>query len=116
MSTKQCAPFQNSIFMQIYHLSDFIGVYERNSTSPNTFSNKETGYKLVLKMRPNPQPTQTKHYLIAYKDKEKPFYFSALWNTTETAKKNKYVYAISDTQGTKGKAIIDFFNIQIQGL
>ena len=116
IATKPFAPFQNLITMQIYNLSDFIGSYTRSVKSPNTFTNSETGNSLVLRMRINPKPTQTKHYLIAYENGKKPFYFSALWNTDTTAKKDKCVYAISDTNGSKGKAIIDLFQITIQPL
>jgi hypothetical protein len=102
--------------IQRYNLSDFKGSYTRSIQSPNTFTNSETGNSLVLRMRVNPNQTQTKHYLIAYEKGKKPFYFSALWNTDTTAKKEKCVYSISDTQGIRGKAIIDLFQITVHVL
>jgi hypothetical protein len=106
--------FINLIQMQIYHLQDFIGEFNRNSTSPNTFTAPLIDTSIILRVRTNPQPHQTKYYLVYRKGKGKAHYLSALWNSSNTAKNGINEYVITDTQGLKGFVEIDMFTLRIK--
>lgn len=113
MPTKTKAPIQKLIQMQIYHLQEFIGEFYRNSISPNTFTNSTNELSVVLRVRTNPQPHQTRYYLVYRKGTGKAHYLSALWNSTNTSKEGVNEYIITDTQGVKGKVEIDMFTLRI---
>jgi hypothetical protein len=100
--------------MQIYHLQDFIHEFNRNSTSPNTFTAPLIDISIILRVRTNPQPHQTKYYLVYRKGKGKAHYLSALWNSSNTAKNGINEYVITDTQGVKGFVEIDMFTLRIK--
>ena len=100
--------------MQIYQLPDFIGEFQRNSKSPNTFYCQSIDTSVILRIRPNPQPHQTKYYLVYRKGSGKAHYLSALWthNSTKNTSLNQYV--ITDTQGMKGIVYLDMFSLKIE--
>jgi len=99
--------------MQRYSLSDFIGQYHRNSGSPNTFCSESLDRSVILRVRTNPQPHQTKYYLVYRLGQGKSHYLSALWNSTNTSNDRLNQYIITDTQGVKGIVEIDVFTLRI---
>jgi hypothetical protein len=100
--------------MQRYNLSDFIGQYHRNSGSPNTFCSESLDRSVILRVRTNPQPHQTKYYLVYRVRDSKSHYLSALWNSTNTSENGLSQYIITDTQGQKGLVQIDMFTLSIK--
>jgi hypothetical protein len=100
--------------MQIYHLQEFIGEYQRNSISPNTFTAPLIDTSVILRVRTNPQPHQTKYYLVYRKGTGRAHYLSALWTSSNTAKNGVNEYVITDTQGAKGVVEIDMFTLRIK--
>ena len=100
--------------MQRYSLSDFTGQYHRNSVSPNTYCSESLDRSLILRVRTNPQPHQTKYYLVYRVGKGRPHYLSALWNSTNTLENGLSQYIITDTQGQKGLVEIDMFTLSIK--
>lgn len=106
--------FTKLLQMQIYHLQDFIGDFNRNSVSPNTFTSQSIDTSVILRIRTNPQPHQTRYYLVYRKGKGKAHYLSALWTSSNTAKNGVNEYVITDTQGVKGIVEIDMFTLRIK--
>jgi hypothetical protein len=100
--------------MQRYNLLDFIGQYHRNSVSPNTFTSDSLGRSVILRVRTNPQPHQTKYYLVYRVGDSKSHYFSALWTSDSTSINGLSQYIITDTQGQKGVVEIDPFTLSIK--
>ena len=100
--------------MQKYNIADFFGEYERNSSSPNTFTCKPLNVSLVLRVRPNPLPHQTKYYLVYRVGTGKAQYLSALWSSNSTAQSGMNEYVITDTQGVRGSVLIDMFRISLR--
>jgi hypothetical protein len=99
--------------MQRYHLSDFTGDYKRNSVSPNTFCSESLDKSVILRVRTNPQPHQTKYYLVYRLGKGRSHYLSALWTSDSTSNDGLNQYIITDTQGVKGIVEIDVFTLRI---
>jgi len=113
-ATNKMSQFINLLQMQIYHLQDFIGEFSRNSVSPNTFTSTSIDTSVILRVRTNPLPHQTRYYLVYRKGKGKAHYLSALWNSSTTAKNGINEYFITDTQGVKGVVEIDMFTLRIK--
>ena len=90
--------------MQRYRINSFYGTYTR-STTPNTFTSSQ-GVNLILKTRTTPKPGQPKMYLMCQEQDSKPYYFSALWSTSEDT------YTISDTQ--KKRATCQLYESKIK--
>jgi len=99
--------------MQKYNIADFFGEFERNSDSPNTFHSQAIDTSVILRCRPQPQPTQTPNYLVYRKGKGKAHYMSALWSFNSTTK-GAFEYIITDTQGAKAIVEIDMFILRIK--
>ena len=100
--------------MQKYNIAEFFGEYERNSSSPNTFTCSLLNISLILRVRPNPLPHQTKYYLVYRVGTGKAQYFSALWSSTNTAKNGMNEYTITDTQGVRGSVLIDMLRLSLR--
>ena len=100
--------------MQIYHLQDFIGEFERNHISPNTYYSEPMDLYIVLRVRANPQPNQTKYYLVYRRGKGKAHYLSALWSSTNTSSKGLNEFVMTDTQGVKGIVHLDLYSLRIK--
>jgi hypothetical protein len=113
-AAKHKGPIHKTITMQKYNIADFIGEFERNSTSPNTFTSQPIDTSVILRVRVNPQPHQTKYYLVYRKGTGKAHYLSALWSSSNTAKSGLNVYVITDTQGAKGIVEIDLYCLRIK--
>lgn len=100
--------------MQKYNIADFIGEYQRNSTSPNTYKCQDLDRTLIVRCRPNPLPHQTKYYLVGKEGKGKSFYISALWTHTATQNTKLNQYVITDTQSVRGIVELDMFCLKLK--
>jgi hypothetical protein len=103
--------------MQKYNIAEFYGGYSKEFISPNTFISSLSKVKLILRTRANPLPAQPKNYLI-YKlpNEKKAYYFSALFETSDTHADGTWEYVVSDTQKNKAKCIITATTIKIEAL
>jgi len=103
--------------MQKYNIAEFYGGYSKEFISPNTFVSSLSKARLILRTRTKVLPNQTKHYLV-YKlpNEKRAYYFSALWNTSSTQKKEVWEYVVSDTQRSKAKCIITATSLKIEAL
>lgn len=100
--------------MQIYHLQDFIGEFERNHISPNTYYSAPMDLSIVLRVRANPKVGQTKYYLVYRYGKGKSHYLTALWNSTATSSKGLNEFVMTDTQGVRGIVQLDLYSLRIK--
>jgi hypothetical protein len=112
-AAKHKGPIHKTITMQKYNIADFIGEFERNSTSPNTFYSASMDMSIVLRCRANPQVGKMPNYLVYRKGKGKAHYMSALWSFNSTTK-GAFEYIITDTQGAKAIVEIDMFILRIK--
>lgn len=100
--------------MQIYHLHDFIGEFERNHLSPNSYYCKPLDLTIILRVRANPKPNQTKYYLVYRFGKGKAHYLSALWSSPSSTAKAMNEWTISDTQGVKGYVSLNLYSLIVK--